>query len=65
MNPEIDENEKIIQDLYDSASEDVKHVLQQVLEVEAANLHYKIPPEIDKKIVAKIKAKIVEDSEVK
>lgn len=61
MNPEIDENEKLIQKLYDEASDDVKHVLQQVLEVEVAHLHQTNPIEMREKIVARINAKIIDE----
>jgi hypothetical protein len=53
----------LIQELYDEASEDVKNVVQQVLELETANLHYERPPEIVSKIALKIKSKIVEETE--
>ena len=61
MNPELNEHEKLIQELYDQASDDVKHVVQQVLELETANLHYERPPEIVQKIVNKVKLKINEE----
>jgi hypothetical protein len=65
MNPELNEHEKLIQELYDQASDDVKHVVQQVLEVETANLHLPRPLDMGEKIVNKIKAKIVDDEESK
>jgi transcription initiation factor IIE alpha subunit len=61
MNPEIDENEKLIQKLYDEASDDAKHVLQQVLEAEVANLHLANPLGMRENIVSRINTKIYEE----